>query len=84
MTTLETLFEQPYGGLDDLLLTFFDAGVSYGMGLPHDIPDLPAVASLLETVKARWHGELRASRNERERRLDDVPGWLLRAQEVRR
>lgn len=79
-STFRDIFCGPIAGdLGDLLLTVFDAGVSYGMGYPAEPPQSPAIASLLETVRARWHAETRAHRSEEESPIliDEVPGWLL-------
>lgn len=81
-TIRDVTYQRLAGGLNDLLLAFFDAGVSYGMGLPSSAPENEVLAALLETVRARWHAETAAARAMRgdpdatDATLAALPDWL--------
>jgi hypothetical protein len=75
------------GRLGDLLLLWFDAGVSYGMGLPLELPADETTSELLGETIARWHRESQAAQSWHDASVetqdfaslpaDDIPGWLL-------
>jgi hypothetical protein len=79
ITLRDLTYERLAGGLGDLLLAVFDAGVSYGMGIPADGPANPTLDALLETTRARWHAETAAARSMRGD-PDAAPAWLREQQ----
>lgn len=71
------------GRLGDLLLLFLDAGISYGSGLPLEMPADAITRELLETTIERWHRESRAMQTLHDLENDpqllpgEIPAWLL-------